>query len=283
MQCWKRRAPSAANNTGSDAGKRALGEADEELTACKDRILELEKLWDQAVLDKAKAILHHHKQLDGIRQARHALLEAQVLLMEAESDVGVLKAKNSEITRQLEEERRILENAKAEQEEQKGIAEHCKVDALSVITEQNQAELSAKARERTVEDVDQSIQVEKAKLEVIHASNPTALEEYERYAAKIERERANQANQESKMAELNARIQDVKSRWEPKLDELVSQINDAFSYNFEQISCAGEVGVHKDEDFEKWAIEIRVKFRYIPSLAPCSFATQKGKAKTFST
>jgi hypothetical protein len=47
------------------------------------------------------------------------------------------------------------------------------------------------------------------------------------------------------------------------VDQLISQINDAFSYNFEQISCAGEVGVHKDEDFEKWAIEIKVKFRYV--------------------
>ncbi|KAK4236330.1 SMC5-like protein [Achaetomium macrosporum] len=266
-----------------ESSKRALGLAEEELTACKDRRLELEKLWDQAILDKAKAILHHHKQIDGIRKARYALLEAQVLLMEAESDVGVLKAKNSEITRQLEEERRILDNAKAEQEEQKAIAEHCKGDALSVITEQNQNELSAKAKETTAEDVDQAIQVEKAKLEVIHASNPTALEEYERYAAKIERERANQANQESKMAELNERIRDIMSRWEPKLDELVSQINDAFSYNFEQISCAGEVGVHKDEDFEKWAIEIKVKFRENETLQRLDQHRQSGGERAVST
>ncbi|KAK3311361.1 SMC5-like protein [Chaetomium strumarium] len=266
-----------------EAAKRTLGQAEEELMACKDRVFELEKRLDQAALDKAKAILHHHKQLDGIRKARYALLEAQVLLMEAESDVGVLKAKNSEITRQLEEERRRLDDAKAEQEEQKAIAEHCKVDALSVITEENQNELSTKAKERTVEDVDQSIQVEKAKLEVIHASNPTALEEYERYAAKIERERANQANQESRMAELNARIHDVKSRWEPKLDELVSQINDAFSYNFEQISCAGEVGVHKDEDFEKWAIEIKVKFRENETLQRLDQHRQSGGERAVST
>jgi hypothetical protein len=27
------------------------------------------------------------------------------------------------------------------------------------------------------------------------------------------------------------------------------------------IGCAGEVGVGKDEDYAKWGIEIRVKFR----------------------
>jgi chromosome segregation ATPase len=183
--------------------------------------------------------------------------------MEAESEVIVLKAKNSEITQRLEEEKGSLQKIIAELEEQRTVAGEARQEALNVLTEENKDELAAKVKDKTIEEVDEAIQVEKAKLEVIQASNPAALEEYERYAAKIERERANQANQESKLAELNERIQHIMGQWEPRLDQLVSQINDAFSYNFEQISCAGEVGVHKDEDFEKWAIEIKVKFRYV--------------------
>jgi chromosome segregation ATPase len=183
--------------------------------------------------------------------------------MEAESDVGVLKAKNSEITQRLEEGKQSLKRIAEELEEQRNIAAEARAGAVAILTEENKDELAAKAKDKTVEDVEQAIQVEKAKLEVIQASNPAALEEYERYAARIERERANQANQEARLAELNDKINTIKSQWEPRLDELVSQINDAFSYNFEQISCAGEVGVHKDEDFDKWAIEIKVKFRYV--------------------
>lgn len=177
--------------------------------------------------------------------------------------MGILKEKNSEITRQLEEGKKSLENITRELNEQRNIAAEAKTQAIAILTDENQEELSDKAKDKTVEDVDQAIQVEKAKLEVIQASNPTALEEYERYAVRIERERTNQANYEARMAELNDNIHKIRSQWEPGLDRLVSQINDAFSYNFEQISCAGEVGVHKDEDFDKWAIEIKVKFRYV--------------------
>lgn len=236
---------------------------EEELSECKGRILELEKRRDQAILDKAKAILQHHKLINGIRTARQGLLEAQVVLMEAESEVSVLKTKNSEITAQLEEGKQTLEAIGEELDTQRNIAAEAREEALEILTEENRDEFVAKAEGKTVEEVDQAVQVEKAKLEVIQASNPAALEEYERYAAKIERERANQTRHEHKMAELNDRIHNIQSQWEPRVDQLVSQINDAFSYNFEQISCAGEVGVHKDEDFEKWAIEIKVKFRYV--------------------
>jgi len=252
----------------TESERTTLKRTEEELTECKGRKLELEKLQDRLSLDKAKAVLGHHKQIIGIRKAREALLAAQVVLMEAESDVGVLKAKNSEITQQLEEGKKALKQIGDELNEQRNIAAEAKEEAVSILTEENKDELRDKAMGKTVEDVDQAIQVEKTKLEVIQASNPAALEEYERYAARIERERVNQANHEIKMAELDERIHNVKSQWEPKLDQLVSQINDAFSYNFEQISCAGEVGVHKDEDFEKWAIEIKVKFRYVVRCSP---------------
>ena len=63
------------------------------------------------------------------------------------------------------------------------------------------------------------------------------------------------------MAAMNDKIKEIRDVWEPKLDQLISEINDAFSYNFQQINCAGEVGVNKDVDFDKWAIEIKVRFR----------------------
>jgi chromosome segregation ATPase len=231
------------------------------MSELRGKISELDKLHDQAVLDKARAVLHHHKQIDGTRNARQALLEAQVLLLEAESDVAILKDRNSEITQQLEEGKRSLQEITREVAELREATVQALKEAESVMAPEKDDSLSVKAVGQTVELVDQAISVERAKLEVIHASNPAALEEYERYAAKIERERANQANQESKLAELNERIKHIKGQWEPRLDRLVGQINEAFSYNFEQISCAGEVGVHKDEDFDKWAIEVKVKFR----------------------
>ncbi|KAK4133334.1 SMC5-like protein [Trichocladium antarcticum] len=263
--------------------KSALGRAEEELMKCKGRMYELEKLQDQAILDKARAVLQHHMLIAGIRKARHALLEAQLLLMEVESELHVLKDKNSETTKLLEEEQRSLEKIKADLKGLRNAASDAQEEALGVLTEENRDELQEKAAGSTVEEIEQEIHVEWAKLEVIQASNPAALEEYERYAVRIEREQANQANQENKLGELNDRIHSIKSQWEPRLDELVGRINDAFSYNFEQISCAGEVGVHKDEDFDKWAIEIKVKFRENETLQRLDQHRQSGGERAVST
>lgn len=217
---------------------------------------------DRVVLDKAKSVLEHQKRVTAIRDAYQAYLEASLILIEATSDVAVLKDKNAELTQRLEQEKKSI----AEIEQLQSVSRQEATEARAEIDERIQPgremeELLEMAKNRTMEDIEQELSAEQAKLDVIQASNPTALEEFERWAVKIERERANHANQENRLAELNRKIETIRGQWEPKLDELVGQINDAFSYNFEQISCAGEVGVHKDEEFDKWAIEIKVKFR----------------------
>ncbi|KAL1843921.1 hypothetical protein VTJ49DRAFT_6864 [Mycothermus thermophilus] len=263
--------------------KKALEAAQTAHAEALARALEMEKQLDKAILDKARAALHHHKQLSAIREARWALLEAQLILMEAESDVGVLKAKNTEVTQQLEEARRELMVVEDELKRQREIAAEAQADAVRVLDEANPDEMRAKAAGKTVEDIDQAIQVQTAKLDLIQASNPTALEEYERYAERIKDAETQQERQNNTLAELDAHIEEIKSQWEPKLDELVGEINDAFSYNFEQISCAGEVAVHKDEDFDKWAIEIRVKFRENETLQRLDQHRQSGGERAVST
>jgi len=243
-----------------DSEKKLLEKKQQELTEARSGMRELELRNEKAVLEKAKAILQHHKSISRIREAYQALLEVQVLLIEAKSDFESLKAKNSDITQKLESEKKVLEELNVLKTEQHAVALKA-LENVAAIEESEKQELGQIAREKTLEDVEREIGTERAKLEVIQASNPQALEEFENWTRRIERERANHASQEAKLADLNTKIDRIRSRWEPKLDELVGRINEAFSYNFEQISCAGEVGVHKDEDFDKWAIEIKVKFR----------------------
>jgi chromosome segregation ATPase len=66
---------------------------------------------------------------------------------------------------------------------------------------------------------------------------------------------------EASLETIAQNVMKIRGKWEPKLDTLIAKISDAFSYNFEQIGCAGEVNVHKDDDFDQWAIQIKVKFR----------------------
>ncbi|KAM7205582.1 SMC5-like protein [Rhypophila sp. PSN 637] len=264
-----------------DAIKRNLDQKRKELDEVKGRIDEFENDQDKAVLEKAEAILTHMEKITEIRNAYQSVLEAEAILIEATSDVAALKSKNAEIAQRLEQEKKLVDDLDRQLKEGHEIA----TELFNEVTENvsDVVRISDLAKGRTYDDVEQEIGAEKAKLEVIHASNPMALQEYEKWATKIERERKNHADKESFLEELNQKIDEIRSQWEPRLDELVGQINDAFSYNFEQISCAGEVGVHKDEDFDKWAIEIKVKFRENETLQRLDQHRQSGGERAVST
>ena len=237
-----------------------LGEIREE----RQRVRDMENKCDEVALEKARVALRHREQLDIIQAAHRDLLEAQVLLIEAKSDVAGLKERNADIVKKLEEEGRAVEQLGRELEE-------CKLKARELLGKieqltddaQRKEELSSIAQNKTVEEMDEYIAAEKAKLELIHAADPGVLREFENRAQQIDRLRKQKAEKEQELEGIADKIRRIRERWEPMLDDLVSKINDAFSYNFEQINCAGEVGVHKDEDFDKWAIEIKVKFRYV--------------------
>ena len=79
-------------------------------------------------------------------------------------------------------------------------------------------------------------------------------------------------------------IDRIRAKWEPELDQLVALISDAFFHNFAQIGCAGQVGVHKDdEDFGQWAIRIEVKFRESEQLSLLDSHRQSGGERAVST
>ncbi|KAK0615797.1 SMC5-like protein [Bombardia bombarda] len=266
-----------------EADKKAQGQKQEELAEAKARVNKLVEDQHEAVLEKVKAVLRHEKTIANIRNAYQALLEVQILLIEAKSDVAALKEKNKAITEQLEASKSILKDLADRMNELHRVATEAREEVNDFLQEENREELLALAKDKTLEDVSQEISAKQAELEVIQAGNPYALEEFENWAAKIERERLNHTNQEARLVDLNDKIDRVRTQWEPRVDELVSQINNAFSYNFEQISCAGEVGVHKDEDFDKWAIEIRVKFRENETLQRLDQHRQSGGERAVST
>ena len=116
-------------------------------------------------------------------------------------------------------------------------------------------------REGRLGTLERDVSAEEAKLELIHAANPNVIRDYERRAGEIARLTRKKEGSSAKLQALAKGVDEIMAKFEPCLDELVSRINDAFAYNFEQINCAGEVRVHKDEDFDQWALDIMVRFR----------------------
>lgn len=256
--------------------KKNLQRARDELEESRQNLLSYDDKFDRLALKKAKLVLRHQEQLSVLRDANHAVLEAHIRHIEALSDVTALKERNSGIVQRLEEERRKVEELDRQVEQAKSLARNAQNAIKELLTvPDSDGEMDTERRDyligltegKTVETITEDIETEHAKLDLIHAADPGVLRDFEKRARDIEKLEAENITKRTDLEQLNERIQELREVWEPALDSIIRRINDAFSYNFEQISCAGEVGVHKDEDFDKWAIEIKVKFRYAtPSL-----------------
>lgn len=235
----------------------------------------LEYDWDKAVLRRARLITRHKRLTDQIREAHLSLVDAKIRLIEAQSDVEGLKERNRYVMAELEEQKERVREATRELQRCRNHGQQLGQEARELLARQPEKQelLTRLADGRPAEDLEMEISAEEAKLELIHAANPNVMREFERRAEEITRIKRKMDGAQEKLAALEAQLGEVMSRWEPRLDELVLEISEAFAHNFEQISCVGEVRVHKDEDFSQWALDVMVKFRYFatpPPLFPLS-------------
>ncbi|KAJ6600847.1 hypothetical protein B0H10DRAFT_692849, partial [Mycena sp. CBHHK59/15] len=75
----------------------------------------------------------------------------------------------------------------------------------------------------------------------------------------------------------------LQDNWEPALQALVTSIGKKFSAAFDRIGCAGEIRIREDESFDKWAIDILVKFRDTEKLQLLTSQRQSGGERSLTT
>lgn len=247
-----------------EANEQAMREA-------RERIVELGFEWDKAVVERAKLVLRHQEALSLIGKAQTDLIEAKLRLIEAKSDIEGLKARNSDIMEKLEQEKLVVQQAtdEATQARELGRGLSDKVRELISENPDKKDTYTSLAENKMAAEIEMDISAEQANLELIHAANPNVIREFEKREQEIAKLTKKMDASNGKLATITQQLDELMSKWEPKLDALVSKVNNAFAYNFEQISCAGEVRVNKTEDFDQWALDIMVKFRYV--FPPFSF------------
>jgi len=182
--------------------------------------------------------------VEALRLLHNSLHESEILLIEATSDFEILHDRNRSVkdllatqTRRVDE---LAEQASKAQQEARRLINVCS----GLLQNESDEEL------RTF-------------LGAMPEGNGSVVRDFEARQKKIDSLSARLEEIRHALSELETRIQELRDQWEPELDSLVSKISTSFSFNMEQISCAGEVGVFKDEDFDQWAIHIRVKFRCV--------------------
>jgi chromosome segregation ATPase len=185
-------------------------------------------------------------------------------LVEATSEVEALELENRDIVQRVgkkEVEIHELGALKTKYTNEHNALVHTANAAMRDATDEQKAVIEEHRTLATVEDLDNVIEGNDARLQMMAEGNPRAIKEFERRAQDIQDTDERLAEIRMELAETKEKIVEIRGQWEPELDALVAKISDGFSHNFEGIGCAGQVGVYKDEEFEAWSIQIQVRFR----------------------
>nr|CAG8492269.1 10947_t:CDS:10 [Entrophospora candida] len=205
--------------------------------------------------------------------------KANLSLIQATTDLGNLG-------RQIQDRDDALRQATAKFNEVKKEAAHYRQESNRLINKLDDAtrnELQELTQNMTLEEIEDAITDERAKANLHHTVDPRVVDMYDERQAKIDSLRSQLETRNSTLTALNNEIAEKRQRWEPRLYELVKKISDNFSEAFDKIGCAGEVRINANEDYDKWGIDILVKFRDNEKLQPLTGQRQSGGERSVST
>jgi len=256
------------------AQEAKMAAAQEAMNGMRVRLKAISKKQDDIAMQRAQIALDYAEAVEALRDCHYRLHEAEIMLIEASSDFEILKERNRSVTELIQSQKRQVDELLNMTNKNRAEAQRLMSIIQDMIAADEELKVFAEdlSREQSVEEHEAEIESEKARLELMHEGNGGVIREFESRQKKIETLTARLQDTNHALGELDDKIKELRDQWEPELDGLVAKISNSFSTNMEQISCAGEVGVFKDEDFDQWAIQIRVKFRYmLPSFLYCSY------------
>lgn len=205
------------------------------------------------------------KSVTEFRRHHENVVEAEIRLIEAASEVRAFEKENEQILERLrsreaevqkiEQAKRALREAiKKEHAACQRLLDACTEEELAIVNEFKQLE--------TVALLEDEIQSVSARLEMISGGDGSVVKTYENREIQIAKTKESLEKHVLELEEAQAQIAEIKGPFVQQLDALIAKISDAFAHNFAQIGCAGEVSVYKDEDdFNAWSIQISVRFR----------------------
>ena len=268
-----------------DAINNKLAGVEEKLREHKQEIITIVDQGDKLCLEKGQLALDHANAVEALRALHVSFIEAQILAIEAKSDFEHLQARTVEEKAMLDQCKRDVAARTREEKEALDAGKRLEVQCRAVGEPEQDVEVAvfAEVENMAPDQLETEIQSVQARLEMTSGGNENIIREFEQRERKIAQKKAQLETLETELQELFTKITDIRSRWEPELDALIAQISEAFAENFARIQCAGEVAVWKDEEFELWAVQIKVKFRENEHLSILDSHRQSGGERAVST
>ncbi|KAI4882717.1 hypothetical protein NFI96_028525 [Prochilodus magdalenae] len=137
----------------------------------------------------------------------------------------------------------------------------------------------------TLDEIDAMLNEERTRAECFTGLSETVVEEYNKREKEIKNMEKELEEKTNALNEYRQNISEAKERWLNPLKSLVEQINEKFSDFFRSMHCAGEVDLHSEneEEYDKYGIRIRVKFRSSTQLHELTPHHQSGGERSVST
>jgi chromosome segregation ATPase len=193
------------------------------------------------------------------------MVEAELRLIEAKSELNTLNAENHTILQKLENKKNEIGALEQQivtlRQEYSRTMNAIQAD-LATLTPDERALVIELRELKTLEALELQVQDVETRLEMMADGNPGAIKAFEKREVDITKTKEKLESLEATLESTKEKIVEIRQKWEPELDVLIRKISDAFAHNFQEIGCAGEVIVHKeDDDFDKWSAQISVRFR----------------------
>ena len=252
-----------ATPTRIEGVQKRIDEAQARVNDSAAELMRLIEEIDKLTLEKGQLAINYANLVNSLRDVMVQSLEAKITQAEATSDLHQLEARTTEEKRMVQQKEEEMEQVKKDIQKliDEGKVLHRQCAAATQGLDDEQMEIAQDFQRRPAMDLVTEIESVAARLQISDGANQRVLGEYEDRANRIEQLRERLAAIDASLEQLETDIANIREQWEPRLDALVSQISDAFTDNFSKIQCAGEVVVHKDENFEQWALHLKVKFR----------------------
>ncbi|KAK3717890.1 hypothetical protein QZH41_014890, partial [Actinostola sp. cb2023] len=210
-----------------------------------------------------------------------------------------LAAEKTRIANQFREAQEQVKRAEEEFERAHAKSESLKMKAkqLKVIAHQKTGvpmgeDPSASLKEAfklypdNLDEIDEMIHEQRARAECNYQTDPGVVRQYEKRKKEITNMTTQVNSQSTDLQSKQQEINDLKERWLTPLEELISQINTKYGQFFRMMGCAGEVSLPTDQmenEYDKYGIQIKVKFRAKDSLHVLNPHHQSGGERSVST
>ncbi|KAL0480003.1 hypothetical protein AKO1_007318 [Acrasis kona] len=207
-------------------------------------------------------------------QSKRYLMDAQREEREHKSAMAELKTKKEQLERQVD---KIKDQMKVKKDEaqvarRSYVEKHPGVDIDQVL-------MSLPDDMQSIED---EIRDQRERAAAIY-HDPHIMEQYEKRVEEIKVKRLELDTLTQQLETIDDDMKRLQEEWETPLRACVTRIGDTFSQYCKNIGISGEVALMEDEDYDKWQIQIRVKFRDKEELTTLSSVRQSGGERSVTT